>query len=68
MARDTAAKSVNDLLADIGLGPEEVGFAGSWTTVEAAAPRPPRSQGIVSTDEGDAGIRLVDFLAGQKLL
>ncbi|PPB51048.1 electron transfer flavoprotein subunit beta [Arthrobacter pityocampae] len=55
-------------LADIGLSPEEVGFAGSWTTVEAAAPRPPRSQGIVITDEGDAGIRLVDFLAGQKLL
>lgn len=55
-------------LSDIGLRPEEVGFAGSWTTVEAAAPRPPRGQGIVITDEGDAGIRLVDFLAGQKLL
>ncbi len=55
-------------LADIGLQPDEVGFAGSWTKVEAAAPRPPRSQGVVITDEGDAGIRLVDFLAGQKLL
>ncbi len=55
-------------LADIGLQPDEVGPAGSWTRVEAAAPRPPRTQGIVITDEGDAGIRLVDFLAGQKLL
>jgi electron transfer flavoprotein beta subunit len=55
-------------LADVGLQPDEVGFAGSWTRIEAAAPRPPRSQGIVITDEGDAGIRLVDFLAGQKLL
>jgi electron transfer flavoprotein beta subunit len=55
-------------LADIGLSPEQVGFAGSWTSVEAAEPRPPRTQGIVITDEGDAGLRLVDFLAGQKLL
>ncbi|MHA7278945.1 electron transfer flavoprotein subunit beta/FixA family protein [Arthrobacter sp. MDT2-2] len=55
-------------LADVGLQPDDVGFAGSWTRIEAAAPRPPRSQGIVITDEGDAGIRLVDFLAGQKLL
>jgi electron transfer flavoprotein beta subunit len=55
-------------LADIGLTPDDVGFAGSWTAVEAAAPRPPRTQGIVITDEGDAGLRLVDFLAGQKLL
>jgi len=55
-------------LADIGLQAEDVGLAGSWTKVEAASPRPPRSQGVVITDEGDAGIRLVDFLAGQKLL
>jgi electron transfer flavoprotein beta subunit len=55
-------------LADLGLSPEDVGAAGSWTSVEDAAPRPPRSQGVVITDEGDAGIRLVDFLAGQKLL
>ncbi|KNC20104.1 electron transfer flavoprotein subunit beta [Arthrobacter sp. RIT-PI-e] len=55
-------------LADVGLDADEVGPAGSWTRVEAAAPRPPRTQGIVITDEGDAGIRLVDFLAGQKLL
>ena len=55
-------------LADLGLPPEDVGAAGSWTSVEDAAPRPPRSQGVVITDDGDAGIRLVDFLAGQKLL
>jgi electron transfer flavoprotein beta subunit len=55
-------------LADIGLTPGDVGFAGSWTAVQAAEPRPPRTQGIVITDEGDAGLRLVDFLAGQKLL
>lgn len=55
-------------LADISLPEDAVGATGSWTRVEAAARRPPRSSGIVITDEGDAGIRLVDFLAGQKLL
>ena len=55
-------------LEDIGVQQDEVGLTGSWTRVQAAAPRPPRSQGVVITDEGDAGVRLVDFLAGQKLL
>jgi electron transfer flavoprotein beta subunit len=55
-------------LADIGLDPSEVGLAGAWTRVEHAQPRPPRSQGVIITDEGDAGRRLVDFLAEQKLL
>lgn len=55
-------------LADVGLDASEVGLAGAWTRVNDAQPRPPRSQGVVITDEGDAGIRLVDFLAEQKLL
>lgn len=55
-------------LADVGLEASEVGFAGAWTRVEQAQPRPPRSHGVVITDEGDAGRRLVDFLAEQKLL
>lgn len=55
-------------LADIGVSPEEVGRAGSWTEVVTADARPPRQGGTVITDEGDAGIQLVDFLAAQKLL
>jgi electron transfer flavoprotein beta subunit len=55
-------------LADIGVDPAEVGLAGAWTAVETAEPRPPRAQGTIITDEGDAGIRLVDFLAEQKML
>lgn len=55
-------------LADIGLEPAAVGSAGAWTAVRSAEPRPPRGQGTIITDEGDAGIRLVDFLAEQKLL
>jgi electron transfer flavoprotein beta subunit len=56
------------VLADLGLEASDVGQAGAWTSVRSAAERPPRSQGTVITDEGDAGIRLADFLAGQKLL
>ena len=55
-------------LQDIGVNPAEVGFAGAWTSVQAADPRPPRGQGTIISDEGDAGIQLVDFLAAQKLL
>jgi electron transfer flavoprotein beta subunit len=62
-------KSITTLsLADIGVDPAQVGRAGSWTTVTAAAERPPRTAGTIITDEGDAGVKLVDFLAAQKLL
>jgi electron transfer flavoprotein beta subunit len=55
-------------LAEIGVDPAEVGKTGSWTEVKTAAARPPRTAGTIITDEGDAGIKLVDFLAAQKLL
>ncbi len=55
-------------LADIGVDPAQVGTHGSWTAVHTAEARPPRTAGTIITDDGDAGIRLVDFLAAQKLL
>ena len=55
-------------LADIGVEAALVGRAGSWTNVESAEARPPRTAGTIITDEGDAGIKLVEFLAAQKLL
>ena len=55
-------------LADVGLDASEVGLTGAWTRVEQAQQRPPRSQGVIITDEGDGGRQLVDFLAEQKLL
>ncbi len=54
-------------LADIGVDASSVGLAGSWTAVETADVRP-RTAGTIITDEGDAGIQLVEFLAAQKLL
>ncbi|MCC3294852.1 electron transfer flavoprotein subunit beta/FixA family protein [Arthrobacter sp. zg-Y411] len=55
-------------LADIGLEPSQVGLEGAWTSVAASAPRPPRAQGTVITDDGTAGVQLVDYLAAQKLI
>lgn len=55
-------------LQDIGLDASRVGRAGSWTSVAASAPRPARAAGTLITDDGDAGIKLVDYLASQKLI
>lgn len=55
-------------LADIGLTAEHVGAAGSLTEAVSAEVRPARQAGTVITDQGDAGVKLADFLAEQKLL
>jgi electron transfer flavoprotein beta subunit len=55
-------------LADLGVAPEEVGLSAAWTVVDAVAARPPRQAGQVVTDEGDGGAKLVEFLAGAKLV
>ena len=55
-------------LAELGLSPEEVGLAASWTAVEAVTARPPREAGQIVTDDGTGGARLVEFLAGAKLV
>ena len=55
-------------LQDIGVDPAQVGKDGSWTSVAASAPRPARGAGTIITDDGDAGIKLVDYLASQKLI
>lgn len=55
-------------LADVGLDASQVGAAGSWTVVESAVERPPRVRGTIITDDGDAGLALVDFLAERNLL
>ncbi len=62
-------KPVTDLaLADLGISPDEVGLAAAWTAVGTVTARPPRSAGERITDEGDGGTRLVEYLAGAKLV
>jgi electron transfer flavoprotein beta subunit len=55
-------------LADLGLDASTVGQAAATVAVEAAAQRPSREQGTIIRDEGDAGVKLVDFLAAERLI
>jgi electron transfer flavoprotein beta subunit len=55
-------------LAELGVSPADVGAAAAWTAVEGVTRRPPRQAGTVVRDEGDGGARLVEFLAGAKLV
>ncbi|MCC3281007.1 MULTISPECIES: electron transfer flavoprotein subunit beta/FixA family protein [Arthrobacter] len=55
-------------LSDVGVDAAQAGKDGAWTSVAASAPRPPRGAGTIITDDGDAGAKLVDFLASQKLI
>jgi len=55
-------------LADLGVSPDEVGLAAASTAVETVTARPARQAGQVITDEGDGGVKLVEFLAGAKLV
>jgi electron transfer flavoprotein beta subunit len=45
-----------------------VGLSAAWSIVEDVTKRPPRTSGQVVTDEGDGGVRLVEFLAAQKFV
>jgi electron transfer flavoprotein beta subunit len=56
-------------LADLGVDPGQVGLSASWTAVQAAQARPPRTAGEIVTDENGTGAKaLVDFLAAQKFI
>jgi electron transfer flavoprotein beta subunit len=55
-------------LADLGISPDEVGLAGSSSVVVDAAKRPPRQGGTRVVDEGDGGVKLVEFLASEKFV
>ncbi|MFF4172554.1 electron transfer flavoprotein subunit beta/FixA family protein [Streptomyces sp. NPDC001744] len=62
-------KPVEELdLDDLGIDAGEVGLAGSWTLVDSATARPPRTQGTIVTHEGDGGKQLAAFLAAQKFI
>ena len=55
-------------LADIGVDAERAGEAGSRTTVAAMAPPPPKGGQVKFEDDGSAAEKIVDYLAGRKLL
>jgi electron transfer flavoprotein beta subunit len=55
-------------LGDLGIAATEVGSAGASTAVVEAAKRPPRQGGTRVSDEGDGGVKLVEFLASEKFV
>jgi electron transfer flavoprotein beta subunit len=54
--------------ADLGLGAEELGEAGSQTEVYAIGEPPPRGESRRIEDNGDAAAAIVEYLAEKKLL
>ena len=55
-------------LADAGIGASEAGLASALTTVTSVAPRPPKSAGEKTADEGDGGSKIAAYLVAQKLI
>ena len=55
-------------LADLGLAADEVGLTAAWSTVQDVTARPPRQAGQIVTDDGEGGSKLVEYLAGAKLV
>ncbi|HEX2362876.1 MAG TPA: electron transfer flavoprotein subunit beta/FixA family protein [Jiangellaceae bacterium] len=55
-------------LADLGVDESDVGLSAAWSVVVDVTKRPPRAAGQVVADDGEGGIRLVEFLAAQKFV
>jgi electron transfer flavoprotein beta subunit len=55
-------------IADLGIDASEVGLANAWSTVVEASPKPPREAGQRVEDEGDGGVKIAEYLVGQKLI
>jgi electron transfer flavoprotein beta subunit len=55
-------------LADLGVAADEVGFAGASTEVLEHSKRPARQGGTRVTDDGEGGLRLVEFLVSEKFV
>jgi electron transfer flavoprotein beta subunit len=55
-------------LADLGIAADEVGLAGASTVVVEHAKRPGRQGGTRVTDDGEGGLKLVEFLVSEKFV
>ena len=55
-------------VADLGIDAGSVGLAGATSEVVDFANRPPRTKGEIVKDEGDGGVKIATYLAGQKLI
>ena len=57
-----------DTVTEAGLDPSRVGAGASWSAVVDFAARPAKAAGTVVADEGDGGVKIADFLTGQKFI
>ncbi|MFT3715749.1 MAG: electron transfer flavoprotein subunit beta/FixA family protein [Gordonia sp. (in: high G+C Gram-positive bacteria)] len=55
-------------IADLGIEDGVVGVANSASKVTAVTPKPPRAAGEKIVDEGDGGVKVAEYLAGQKII
>ncbi|HEY7596276.1 MAG TPA: electron transfer flavoprotein subunit beta/FixA family protein [Actinophytocola sp.] len=55
-------------IADLGIDAGEVGLDNAWSSVVEASPKPPREAGQRVEDEGDGGVKIAEYLVGQKLI
>lgn len=55
-------------LEELTIDATSVGRAGSWIEIADVTARPERASGEIITDEGDGGIKLVDFLVSRNLI
>jgi electron transfer flavoprotein beta subunit len=55
-------------VADAGIGAAEAGLASALTKVTSVTPRPPKSAGQKTTDDGDGGAQIAAYLVAQKLI
>ncbi|MBP2338670.1 electron transfer flavoprotein beta subunit [Saccharothrix coeruleofusca] len=55
-------------ISDLGLDAAEVGLGAARSQVLEAAPKPPRSAGQRVEDSGDGGVKIAEYLVGQKLI
>ena len=55
-------------IGDAGIGAAEAGLASALTKVTSVTPRPPKTAGTKTTDDGDGGAQIAAYLVAQKLI
>ncbi|WP_132991789.1 electron transfer flavoprotein subunit beta/FixA family protein [Gordonia zhaorongruii] len=55
-------------LADLGVEEDTVGLANAGSTVTGVTPKPAKTAGERVTDEGDGGVKVAEYLVGQKII
>jgi electron transfer flavoprotein beta subunit len=63
-----AKKKPVETLSVADLGVDGVGLDAAWSTVVESQPKPPREAGQRVEDEGDGGVKVVEYLVAQKLV